>query len=47
MDLTSFVPLNIKLLDFKNEFPSRQIEKMAYFDKYFENFKNQEEWLWN
>lgn len=29
MDMTGFVPINIKLHDFKQEFPSRQVEKMA------------------
>jgi len=29
MDATGAVPVVVKLHDFKNDFPSRQVEKMA------------------
>jgi len=47
MDTTGFSSYIVKLHDYKNIFPSRQIEKFAYFDKYYEKFENHQEWFWN
>lgn len=47
MDSTGFTPYNVRLQNFEFEFPSRQIYKISFFDKWAEKFKSLDEWFWN